>query len=52
LVIAVALAAVKIATAFTSTVGSTNPVVAVALAGQQAVPQKPNGPLPLTDRPQ
>jgi hypothetical protein len=30
----------------TSMVDSLNPVVALALAGQQPVPQKPNGPRP------
>jgi hypothetical protein len=52
LVIAVALVAVMIASAFTSTVDSMNPFVALALVGQQPVLQKPNGSLPLTSRPQ
>jgi regulator of protease activity HflC (stomatin/prohibitin superfamily) len=36
----------------TSMVDSMNPVVALALAGQQTAPQKSNGPLPLTNRTQ
>jgi hypothetical protein len=32
----------------TSMVDSLNPVVALALAGQETLPQKTNGPLPLT----
>jgi hypothetical protein len=36
----------------TSMVDSMNPAVALALAGQQTAPQKANGPLPLTTRPQ
>jgi regulator of protease activity HflC (stomatin/prohibitin superfamily) len=36
----------------TSMVDSMNPVVALALAGQQTSPQKANGPLPLTSGPQ
>jgi hypothetical protein len=32
----------------TSMVDSMNPVVALALAGRQPAPQKPNGPLPLS----
>jgi regulator of protease activity HflC (stomatin/prohibitin superfamily) len=36
----------------TSMVDSMNPVVALALAGQQSAPQKENGPLPLPIRPQ
>ncbi len=36
----------------TSMVDSMNPVVALALAGQQTVPQKTNGPLPLSNRTQ
>jgi hypothetical protein len=32
----------------TSMVDAMNPVVALALAGQSAVSQKPNGPAPLT----
>jgi len=35
----------------TSMVDSMNPVVALALAGQQPAPQKANGPVPLTSRP-
>jgi hypothetical protein len=33
-------------------VDSMNPVAALALAGQQTASQKPNGPLPLTNRTQ
>jgi regulator of protease activity HflC (stomatin/prohibitin superfamily) len=36
----------------TSMVDSMNPVVALALAGQQSAPQKTNGPLPLSNRTQ
>ena len=36
----------------TSMVDSLNPVVALALAGQQTAPQKTNGPLPLSNRTQ
>jgi len=36
----------------TSMVDSMNPVMALALAGQQSAPQKPNGPLPLSNRTQ
>jgi hypothetical protein len=36
----------------TSMVDSMNPAVALALTGQQTAPQKANGPLPLTTRPQ
>jgi regulator of protease activity HflC (stomatin/prohibitin superfamily) len=36
----------------TSMVDSMNPVVALALAGEQSAPQKENGPLPLPIRPQ
>jgi regulator of protease activity HflC (stomatin/prohibitin superfamily) len=36
----------------TSMVDAMNPVVALALAGQQQAPQKANGPLPLEKRPQ
>jgi regulator of protease activity HflC (stomatin/prohibitin superfamily) len=36
----------------TSMVDSMNPVVALALAGQQTAPLEANGPLPLTSRPQ
>ena len=36
----------------TSMVDSMNPVVALALAGQQTAPQKANGPLPLSNRTQ
>ena len=34
----------------TSMVDSMNPVVALALAGQQTAPQKTSGPLPLSQR--
>jgi hypothetical protein len=33
-------------------VDSMNPVVALALAGQETAPQRANGPLPLTNPPQ
>ena len=36
----------------TSMVDSMNPVVALALAGQQSAPQKTNGPIPLSNRAQ
>ena len=36
----------------TSMVDSMNPAVALTLAGQQSAPQKANGPLPQTIRPQ
>jgi hypothetical protein len=36
----------------TSMVDAMNPVVALALAGQQQAPQKGNGPLPLEKRSQ